>query len=144
MPVSGFRGKGLVNSFLGGDRSTGSLTSPEFTISRHYVGFLIGGGHDPEKTCIQLLVGGKVVRRETGPNKAPGGTERLDPAAWDVREHEGKKATLRIVDEATGGWGHINIDHIVLTDTKPPGLMLKDADARRLFLDKAAMLQICP
>ena len=32
MPVSGFAGKGLVNSFFQGDGSTGTLTSPEFKI----------------------------------------------------------------------------------------------------------------
>src|ERR1700688_4662651 len=47
MPVTGFKGKGLVNSFHGGDASTGTLTSPEFTIDRRYIGFLIGGGHHP-------------------------------------------------------------------------------------------------
>src|SRR4051794_3903051 len=30
MPVSGFLGKGLVNSFAGGDASTGTLTSSAF------------------------------------------------------------------------------------------------------------------
>jgi hypothetical protein len=44
MAVSGFVGKGLVNSFAGGDRSTGKLTSPKFRIERKYIGFLIGGG----------------------------------------------------------------------------------------------------
>ena len=39
MPVTGFEGKGLVNSFNGGDRSTGTLTSPEFRIERHYLKF---------------------------------------------------------------------------------------------------------
>lgn len=43
-PVSGFEGKGLVNTFLGGDAPTGKLTSPEFTIERDYIKFLIGGG----------------------------------------------------------------------------------------------------
>jgi fructan beta-fructosidase len=120
MPVTGFKGRGLVNSFHGGDASTGTLTSPEFTISRRYLSFLIGGGHHPGKACINLLVGGKVVRTATGPNKQPGGTERLDPHGWDLADLAGKKAVIEIVDRVTGGWGHINIDHIVLTDAKPP------------------------
>src|SRR3954465_208245 len=32
MPVDGFQGKGLVNSFHKGDGTTGTLTSPEFVI----------------------------------------------------------------------------------------------------------------
>src|SRR5690349_4843310 len=43
MPVSGFLGRGLVNSFLGGDGPVGTLTSPEFKVERKYVSFLIGG-----------------------------------------------------------------------------------------------------
>ena len=34
MTVTGFQGRGLVNSFLGGDRATGTLTSPPFRINR--------------------------------------------------------------------------------------------------------------
>ncbi len=37
MPVTGFYGKGLVNSFNGGDGSTGTLTSPEFRINRSFI-----------------------------------------------------------------------------------------------------------
>ena len=32
MHVDGFKGKGLVNSYYKGDGTTGTLTSPEFTI----------------------------------------------------------------------------------------------------------------
>src|SRR5262249_56527819 len=77
MPVTGYKGKGLVNTFYNGDRSTGTLTSPEFPIERKYLAFLIGGGKDPEKLALQLLVGGKVVRSATGPNDRPGGSEDL-------------------------------------------------------------------
>ena len=48
--VSGFSGGGLVNSFIDFDGSQGTLTSPEFTLTRDYVNFLVGGGahaHDP-------------------------------------------------------------------------------------------------
>src|SRR3989442_15719070 len=55
MPVSGFIGKGLVNSYHGGDDSTGTLTSPPIKIERKYVNFLIGGGKYPGETCINLL-----------------------------------------------------------------------------------------
>ncbi len=48
--VSGYSGGGLVNSFIDFDGSQGTLTSPEFTLTRDYVNFLVGGGahaHDP-------------------------------------------------------------------------------------------------
>src|SRR5438445_572619 len=59
MAVDGFLGKGLVNSFLGGDDATGTLTSPEFKLERKYLNFLIGGGKHEGKTCINLIVNGK-------------------------------------------------------------------------------------
>jgi sucrose-6-phosphate hydrolase SacC (GH32 family) len=120
MPVTGYRGKGLVNSYLGGDGATGTLTSPAFKIARKYIAFLIGGGGFPRKTCMNLLVDGKIVRTATGPNTEPGGSEELSPSWWDVSEYAGKTGRLQIVDAATGGWGHINIDHIVFTDRRPP------------------------
>jgi hypothetical protein len=46
-PVTGFGGKYLVNTYLGGDQSTGTLTSPEFEIKRPYIHFRIGGGNHP-------------------------------------------------------------------------------------------------
>jgi CheY-like chemotaxis protein len=123
MEVSGFEGKGLVNSFYGGDQSTGTLTSPEFKIERRFISFLIGGGKDPEKTCLNLIIEGKVVRKATGPNDKPGGSEALGPESWDVSEFAGKNAVIQIVDQAKGGWGHINVDHIIQTDRKSPALV---------------------
>jgi fructan beta-fructosidase len=123
MKVSGYRGKGLVNSFYGGDKSTGTLTSPEFTIQRKFITFLVGGGSYRGKNCINLMVDGKVARTATGPNTKPGGTERLDPAHWDVADLAGKRARIQIVDQVTGVWGHINVDHIVQTDRRPPELL---------------------
>ncbi len=130
MHVEGFKGKGLVNTFFNGDKTTGTLTSPEFKVERKYLGFLIGGGRDPEKLALNLLVGGKVVRTSTGPNDKAGGTESLAPDSWDVGELAGKMAVIQIVDNATGGWGHLTVDHIIQTDTKPPGLL---TNAKREF-----------
>jgi fructan beta-fructosidase len=122
MHVDGFQGKGLVNSFFQGDRTTGTLTSPEFSVERNFIAFLIGGGKNPELLSMQLVVDGTIIRKATGPNDQSGGSEALLQNSWDVRELRGRKAVIRIVDNATGGWGHINVDHIVQTDQKPPGL----------------------
>jgi len=118
MHVSGFEGKGLVNTFLGGDRPTGKLTSPEFTIERDYIKFLVGGGGHKGKTCMNLLIDGEVVLSATGPNLQPGGSEFLNWENWDVKQYKGKKAILEIVDAASGGWGHINIDQISQSNAK--------------------------
>ena len=118
-PVSGYRGHGLASSFVGGDAATGTLASPVFQITRRYLTFLIGGGKHPGETCLNLLINGQVVRTATGPNGVPGGAERLGRDAWDVTDWEGKIARIEIVDRATGGWGHVNVDQITLSDEKP-------------------------
>lgn len=116
MAVTGYLGKGLVNSFHGGDGSTGTLTSPAIKVERNYINFLIGGGKYPGKTCINLLSEGNVVRTATGPNDQPGGSEELDWHSWNVTELLGKSVVIEIVDNHTGGWGHINVDHIIQSD----------------------------
>ncbi|MGV3615208.1 MAG: glycoside hydrolase family 32 protein [Fimbriimonas sp.] len=120
MPVGGFTGRGLVNTFRGGDGATGTLTSPPFTVERRYLRFLIGGGRDEKNLAVNLIVDGRVVRSATGGNDRPGGSEELALYAWNLEDLKGKIAVLEIVDRATGGWGHINVDEIVLTDKKPP------------------------
>ncbi|NBE50501.1 glycoside hydrolase family 32 protein [Streptomyces boluensis] len=115
--VSGFLGDGLVNSYLNGDSPTGTLTSPEFTIDKDYVNFLVGGGNHPagsdNPTAVELLVDGEVVRSTSGQD-----AEALNWASWDVRELAGKKAQIKIVDDNSGGWGHLNVDHLMLSDTQ--------------------------
>jgi fructan beta-fructosidase len=117
MPVTGFEGQGLVNSYLKGDGSVGTLTSPPIKLRRKYVNFLIGGGGYVGETCVNLLIDGKVVRTATGPNTEPGGSEELTWHSWDVNEWLGQEAVLQIVDKRTGGWGHINVDQIYQSNT---------------------------
>lgn len=118
MEVSGYEGKYLVNSFRGGDRSTGTLTSPPIPLQRDFVTFLIGGGAHEGETCVNLLVDGEVVRTATGPNQTSGGSERLSRAYWDVKEFAGKRAVFQVVDQHRGGWGHINLDDLRASDQK--------------------------
>lgn len=108
--VSGFQGSGLVNSFVGGDDTTGRLVSKPFTIERRYIRFLVGGGSFPT-TQVRLVVGGKTVRTAAGRNH-----EMLEPAAWDVSDLAGQSARIEIVDTQAGGWGHINVDQIEFSD----------------------------
>jgi fructan beta-fructosidase len=123
MPVTGFEGKGLANSFLHGDDSTGTLSSPPFKIERRYIRFLIGGGNYPGETCLNLLSSGRVARTATGAN-----SEHLEPQQWDVADLVAQTVTLEIVDQRKGGWGHINVDQIVQTDSRLPQTL---TDAKR-------------
>lgn len=130
MQVSGYEGKGLVNSYHGGDGATGTVTSTAFKIERRYIHFLIGGGMHPGQTCINLLIGTEVVRTASGPNDRPGGSEALDWAGWDVSDLLGRTARIQIFDRHTEGWGHINIDQIIQSNRKREVL----ADKTREFV----------
>ena len=111
MRVAGFLGRGLVNSFNGGDAPTGTLTSSEFRIQKKYIHFLIAGGPHEGETCVNLLVRGQRVRTATGQS-----SEDLQWHRWEVSDLLGKPARIEIVDYATGGWGHICVDHIFQSD----------------------------
>jgi non-lysosomal glucosylceramidase len=117
-PVSGFVGRGLVNTYLESDAPQGTATSKPFSIQRRYIGFLIGGGSHPNQTCINLRVAGKIVRTATGKDR-----EALEPASWDVADLKGKEAAIEIVDHNSEGWGHINIDQIIFSDIPPEPLL---------------------
>jgi len=84
MTVSGWAGKGYVNSYHGGDASTGTLTSPPFKIERKYLNFLIGGGCQPQLARINLIIDSDVAQTETGKSTSPLDTERLSAATWNV------------------------------------------------------------
>jgi fructan beta-fructosidase len=131
MTVDGFLGHGLVDSFYHGDDSTGTLTSPPIKLERKFLRFLIGGGGYAGETCMNLLVDDKVVRTATGPNTQPGGSEHLDWAEWDVSALSSREAVIQIVDQRKGGWGHINVDHIIQTDNRLPAVL---ADLTREIL----------
>ncbi|HSO69099.1 MAG TPA: GH32 C-terminal domain-containing protein, partial [Arachnia sp.] len=125
-----FIGDARINTWEGGpkgDDNVGTLTSPEFAIDGDYISFLIGGGQK-DGLEVQLLVDGEPVRSASGADSGA-----LNWHAWDVSEFDGESAQLRIVDQATGGWGHLTLDHVVMGDE--PALPRTDETTVNLVVD---------
>lgn len=114
-PLGGFVGNGFANSFHGGDKAVGTLTSPPFKIERHFIQFLIAGGNLPDKTYVELIdaTTTEQLRISTGLN-----SEQLTLKTWNVDDLKDHMVRIRLVDDATGGWGHIMADQFVQTDTE--------------------------
>lgn len=111
LEIENAAGSGVASSEIEGDAPQGTLTSPAFKIERDYISFRIAGGNYERHTCLNLLVDAKIVRSATGWN-----SDRLVTQSWDVRPWAGQPAQIQIVDEASGSWGHLNVDHIIQTD----------------------------
>jgi levanbiose-producing levanase len=114
--LTGQVGSKALDTFVnGGDTSTGTITSPSFTISRDRINFRIAGGEHPwgtaGATAVNLIVDGVVYRTATGDDSAT-----LRDISWDVHRLVGRAAQIQIVDDATGGWGHLMVDQIVFSD----------------------------
>ena len=116
MSVTGFNGKGLVNSCNPDSEAIGRLCSPKFIIKRPFIVFLVGGGEHKKHLCVNLYVNRRIVRTATGFHKHEGGTEELHWQQWDVSDLQGQSAKIEILDQHTGRWGHIAVDHIVQTE----------------------------
>ncbi len=112
--VIGAEGEMLLTSLSweGDDGATGRTRSPDFLIERKFIRLLVSGGDYPGRTCVNLLVGGKVVRSVAGRNGMT-----LEPVALDVSSLEGETAQIEVVDLEGRPWGHISVDHIVQTDS---------------------------
>lgn len=88
-----------------GDGPQGTLTSQPFVINSNTITFLIGGGCDLNTVRVELLIDGRVVDKATGKC-----TETLAAENFPVGKYRGRSAQIRLVDNASGGWGHLNFD----------------------------------
>ena len=79
-----------------------------------------GGAHAFQVVAddgARLEVDGQVVRAAPGRGQD---IEMLVPVTWDVTDLRSKRARFVIVDDETGGWGHILVDAIELFDVPAP------------------------
>jgi hypothetical protein len=98
------------------DSYMGTIESPIFTSSKNTLKLMVGGGSG-EGVYVELLdmdadpKDGKRIYLARGKN-----AERMEEVAWDLASFRGRRLKLRIVDRETGGWGHINVGRIRVSD----------------------------
>ncbi len=95
---------------VGGDIDQGELRSETFTLGGHgQIRALISGGNDTQKLYLALIddQNGAELMRITGNN-----SEELVEKTMDASAFVGRRCYLKAVDQATGGWGHLNLDNI--------------------------------
>jgi putative membrane-bound dehydrogenase-like protein len=99
-----------------GDKGTGRLISSSFAITHPWGSFLIGGGKDQKVTRVELVEEstGNVIHTASGLDM-----ENMRREVVDLRPYAGKQIFIRIVDEGTSGWGHVNFDDFVFHDKEP-------------------------
>jgi fructan beta-fructosidase len=136
--ITGYQGDlFLYSAKNGGNDFRGVITSQPFEIERNYINFLIGGGGFEGQTCMNLIVGGEIVRTATGPNTKEGGTRALAWHGWDVKKLKGKKAHIQIVDNRKGLWGYIAVDYICQSNhaMKPVSDVTRDFILEKKYLN---------
>ena len=88
-----------------GDEPTGTLTSEPFLCLGERISFRIGGGCNHLTAYVELLLDGYPSLRATG--KCNEGMEQVH---WDVSTFIGRSCQIRIVDNGSKQWDHINVD----------------------------------
>ncbi|MEK7996338.1 MAG: PASTA domain-containing protein [Planctomycetota bacterium] len=118
-----------------GDEPQGTLTSPPFTLPAGTLSFLIGGGNHPETRVELLIVDHALAEQarafyETGKN-----IETMERITWDLHPIAGRTGRIRIVDESSDEWGHINVDDFQLEGNVPaPEVVGHDlTDAKKIL-----------
>ncbi|MFO1009739.1 MAG: PVC-type heme-binding CxxCH protein [Planctomycetota bacterium] len=122
-----------------GDAPTGTLTSKPFRCDRPWMSFLVGGG-GARSTRVEVVLAGedRVLFTTSGANY-----ESMQRVVVDLRAVVGKDVFLRLVDDATGGWGHLNFDDVRFHAEKPDFARPKGVPAI-LPLDAVAHAGLAP
>jgi putative membrane-bound dehydrogenase-like protein len=94
-----------------GDAATGTLTSLPFVAEKPWATFLIGGGRHHGTRVEVLTADDRVLCSASGRDR-----EQMEPVLVDLRSVLGQSIRVRIVDEVTGGWGHVNFDAFMFHD----------------------------
>jgi len=96
------------NEQAGGDSLTGTLRSHNFVLGGNgKIDFLISGGRDIDRLYVALVRAsdGKELFKETATNY-----EEYQRKIWDASDYIGEELFIKVVDQSTGGFGHINVD----------------------------------
>lgn len=96
------------NEEAGGDSLTGTLKTQNFVLGGNgKINFLVSGGRDIDKLYVALVRAsdGKTLFKETATNY-----EEYQRKIWDASEYIGQELYIKVVDQSTGGFGHINVD----------------------------------
>ncbi len=98
----------------GSDADTGTLQTADFTLGGNgIITFLIGGGFDFNTVYLALVrkSDGAVLMKATGDNND---SEDYIQKQFNASAFVGTECYLKLVDNATGGWGHINLDNLII------------------------------
>ena len=98
-----------------GDVAQGTLTSTSFKITQPWASFFVAGGSH-ETTYVELvrIDTMKPIFKISGDD-----SETLRPVAVDLKDHMGAEIFIRLVDQHSGGWGHLNFDDFRFHAEKP-------------------------
>jgi putative membrane-bound dehydrogenase-like protein len=101
-----------------GDVPKGVLTSAPFKVTAPFASFRVGGGSSAD-TRVELLKEG-----ESKPFFQASGrdNEAMTTVVVDLAKMQGQTMTIRLVDESSAGWGHLNFDHFRFHLKKPAEL----------------------
>jgi putative membrane-bound dehydrogenase-like protein len=89
-----------------GDDPQGTLTSAAFKVTHPWASFLVAGGNHAN-TRVELVRKGeaKAFFQISGSE-----SETLRRVVVDLKEQQGREIFIRVVDEQSGHWGHVNFD----------------------------------
>lgn len=105
------------------DKPVGTLTSASIKVTQPFASFYVGGGtHESTRVEIVDRATNKVIFKASGRNN-----EQMQQTLVDLSKYQGKEIFIRLVDQHSGGWGHINFDHFRFHDKKPARLAIANS-----------------
>lgn len=99
-----------------GDKGTGTLSSASFKVTQPWASFLVGAGRAVNKVRVEVVEAetGKIFHQASGQS-----LENMRREVLDLRRLAGQEIFIRLVDEGTEGWCHLNFDDFVFHDKEP-------------------------
>lgn len=94
----------------GGDAATGTMQTDSFILGGNgHINFLIAGGDDIERVYIALVRthDNEVLFKATGVDY-----EEYRREFWDASAYIGERVYIKVVDDSSEDFGHINLDDI--------------------------------
>jgi hypothetical protein len=94
---------GLLGS-VQGDGPTGEMISFPFIVQGNSISFLLGGG----RSCsVNLIIDDQIALSANGKDN-----ETMERVDWNVSAFKRKIAQIKIIDNSSSEWGHVNFDDV--------------------------------